>query len=215
MGNHRTSASAVTFRFAAAICLLSLAAFAARAQRPVPGPPPAGVRDPFAEARERRQREAELRNAEIVRRPRPAERRDAAIGQMREDFRQIQVLRNNVARHLLSEQPLDYKFIASEAEEISRRAGRLKSQFVREAAAGDEGKKERAQQFELGDTDLKDALVRMCRRIDSFIESPMFKVPEVMDVEQTAKAGRDLLDIIQLSGGIKRAAERQHKTNKK
>jgi hypothetical protein len=216
MANQQTSATRIVVGCAAAVCLFTLAAVGARAQRSATsGPPPTEIRDPFAEARERQRREAELRSAEIIIRPRPAERRDATVGQMREDFRQIQILRNNIVRHLTSEKPLDYKFIASEAEEISRRAGRLKARLVREAAAGDEEKKEREQQFELGDTDVKAALVRMCRRIDSFIDNPMFKVPEVIDVEQSARAGRDLFDIIQLSGGIRRAAERQHKTSKK
>jgi hypothetical protein len=222
MGNHRRRAALSAVGFAAAVCALGLAAAPARAQRgPVSGPPPPGNRDPFAESRERRQREAQLRSVGMAAgAPRKSESRgsEAAAEQMREDFRRIQILRNNVVRHLQSEKPLDYKFIASETEEINRRAARLKTHLVREPDEGEKGgagKDEREKHAELGDGEVQGALVRMCKRIDSFTENPMFKVPEVVDLEQTAKAGRDLRDIIQLSGGIRRAAERQQKANKK
>jgi len=48
---------------------------------------------------------------------------------------------------------------------------------------------------------MKDALVTMCKRIDSFTENPTFKMLDVVDAAQSAKAGRDLRDIILLSGG--------------
>ena len=223
MGNHRRRAALSALGFAAAVCALGLAAVPARAQQgPLPGPPPPGNRDPMAEARERQQREAQLRSVGMAAAaPRKSGGRgsEAAAGQMREDFRRIQILRNNVVRHLQSEKPLDYKFIASEAEEINRRAARLKSHLVSDPAEAEKkdeaGKSEREKHTELGDAELQGALVRMCRRIDSFTENPMFKVPEVVDLEQTAKAGRDLLDIIRLSDGIRRAAERQQKANRK
>jgi hypothetical protein len=74
---------------------------------------------------------------------------EAAAKQVREDFRGIQVIRNNVVRHLLSEKPLDYKFIATETEGINKRANRLKAHLAREAVVGE--KKDEGKQLELGD----------------------------------------------------------------
>ncbi|MBC7930806.1 MAG: hypothetical protein H7Z38_09625, partial [Rubrivivax sp.] len=124
-----------------------------------------------------------------------------------------QVLRNNVVRHLVSEKPLDYKFIASETEGINKRANRLKAHVARESVEGE--KKEEGKQVELGDNQMKDALVTMCKRIDSFTESPVFKLPDVVDAAQSAKAGRDLRDIILLSGGIVKLAAKLNKTPSK
>ena len=62
---------------------------------------------------------------------------------------------------------------------------------------------------------MKDALVTMVKRIDSFTENPVFKVPDVIDVQQSAKANRDLRHIILLSEGIRKTADRLSRTHKK
>lgn len=218
MRNQRASSSIVVVGFVAAVCLFAFTADSAWAQQTVPGgPPPPGQRDPFAEIRERQQREAQLRSAEMIGTSKPKNQRGAdsvAAAQLREDFKNIQILRNKLVRHLQSDKPLDYKFIAVETAEINRRAGRLKMHMLREVARKDD-KKETESPVEIGDEQVKDALVTMCRRIDSFTESPVFKEPDVVNVEQSAKANRDLRHIILLSGGIKRTAERLNQTHKK
>ena len=217
MLNQLASAAGVLFGLASALCLSCVfAAVPARAQQStLPGPPAPGNRDPVAEARERQRREAQLRSLEMMGGAKKADRRgaEAAAEQMREDFRGIQLLRNRIVRHLLAEQPLDYKFIAGGAEEINERAGRLKSQLLRETPAGEKGEAEK--RAGPGDeAQVKEALVRMCRRIDSFTENPVFKFPDVVDVEQTARAGRDLDEVIRLSDAVRKAAERLRKKQK-
>lgn len=222
MMNRRASSSKFAGSLVLVACAcLPLAANSARAQQTTPGgPPPPGNRDPFGEARERQQREAQLRSAEMVGAARTTDRRasEAAAEQLREDFRNIQILRNKLVRHLQSGKPLDYKFIAGETAEINKRAGRLKTHLLR--AAPEEGKTEREKkeqepQAELGESEVSNALVKMCKRIDSFTESPVFKVPDVIDLKESDKAGRDLRDIIQLSAGIRKAAEKLNKTGRK
>lgn len=213
MGTRRGPAPTVAVGFMVAACVFLLALSPARAQQP--GPPPAGNRDPFAEIRERQRREAQLRSAEILGGPKKLDRRaeEAAAEQMREDFKVIQVRRNNLVRHLLSEKPFDYKFIAGETEEINKRASRLKSHLLRQVPEGE--KKEERKEVEIADAQMKDALVTMVKRIDSFTENPVFKVPDVVDIQQTAKADRDLRHVILLSDAIRRTAERLSKAQKK
>jgi hypothetical protein len=62
---------------------------------------------------------------------------------------------------------------------------------------------------------MKGALVAMCKRIDSFTENPVFKLPDVVDAPLSAKAGSDLQDIILLSEGIVKLAEKLNKTPRK
>jgi len=196
----------------AAVCVFTLAINSAQAQQT--GPPPVGNRDPFAEARERQQREAQLRSAELLGGPKTLDKRgaEAAAEQMREDFKALQVRRNNLVRHLLSEKPFDYKFIAGETEEINKRASRLKTNLLREVPEAE--KKEQEKQVEIADARMKDALVTIVKRIDSFTENPVFKVPDVVDVQQSAKAKRDLQHIILLSEAIRKTAEKLNKTQK-
>jgi hypothetical protein len=206
MGNQRGSSAIVAVGFLAAVCVFTLGMNSAQAQQT--GPPPVGNRDPFAEVRERQQREAQLRSAEIVGGVKKLDKRsaEAAAEQMREDFKSLQIRRNNLVRHLLSEKPFDYKFIAGETEEINKRASRLKMHLLREVPEGE--KKEQAKEVEIAEAQMKDALLTMVKRIDSFTENPVFKVPDVVDVQQSAKAKRDLRHIILLSEGIRKTAER-------
>ena len=208
MKNHRALLVAGQLAFATAVGLLTFSPHAVRGQQSVPTAP--AVKDPFGEIRERQQREAQLRSAEMMG-PRKGETRDFEAGskQVRDDFKAIQVMRNNVARHLLSEKPLDYKFIAEETEAINKRANRLRAFLMRASVEGEN--KEDSKPLELGDNQMKGALVAMCKRIDSFIENPVFKLPDVVDAPQSAKAGSDLRDIILLSDGILKLAEKLHK----
>ena len=81
--------------------------------------------------------------------------------------------------------------------------------LTRESVDGE--KKDEIKPIELGDNQMKGALVMMCKRIDSFTENPVFKLPDVVDAPQSAKAGSDLRDIILLSDGILRLAEKVKK----
>ncbi|MFZ0062925.1 MAG: hypothetical protein WAL47_12875 [Pyrinomonadaceae bacterium] len=209
MKNHRAPSVVGQLAFATAVALLTFVPQAVRGQQNIPSAP--AVKDPFGEIRERQQREAQLRSAEMVGPARKGDTRDFETGakQMREDFKAIQVMRNNVARHLLSEKPLDYKFIAAESESINKRANRLRAFLITASVEGE--KKEENNALELGDNQMKGALVAMCKRIDSFTENPVFKLPDVVDAPQSAKAGSDLRDIILLSDGIVKLAGKLNK----
>lgn len=224
MTGRRLSSNTGAVRGLAAAALLSFAAAGAtQAQRTGGagmGPPPDGpsVR---REALERQDREAKLRSAEMLR-PSGANNRlgvEAAVEQIKQDFTRIQILRNGIVRHISTDGPLDYKFVADEAAEINKRANRLKAYLVPqavEAAAADEKEQKKQQpQVEFDGGQMRGALVTLCKRIESFVENPLFKFTGVVDVEQSAKAGGDLRSIIQLSADLKRSAERLSKTVKK
>jgi hypothetical protein len=209
MKNHRVLSAIGQLGFAAVVCLITFAPNAVKGQGDIPSAP--AVKDPFGPMRERRHREAQLRSAEMLGPSSKTDTRDFEAGnkKMKEDFKAIQVNRNNVARHLLSEKPLDYKFIAAETEAIHRRANRLRAHLIQQSVEGE--KNEDSKAFELGDNQMKGALVAMCKRIDSFTENPVFQLPDVIDVPQSAKAGNDLRDIILLSDGIVKLAEKLNK----
>lgn len=209
MKNHRALLVIGQLGTAAAVCLITFAPDAVKGQQNIPTAP--AVKDPFGEVREMQRREAQLRGAEIFGPARKGDPRDSEAGakQMREDFKAIQVLRNSVVRHLLAEKPLDHKFIAAETGAINKRANRLRAYLTLESVEG--GKKEESKALELGDNQMKGALVAMCKRIDSFTENPVFKLPEVVDAAQSAKARSDLRDIILLSDGIVNLADKLNK----
>lgn len=186
------------------------------AQQAGPGAaPPPGRADPKAASRERQGREAMLRSTELFSVKPPTDGRNAEVAaeQVKQDFTHIQVLRNNIARHLTAGRPLDYKFIAGEAKEVNKRANRLRTHLVPQAP--DDWAAEPPGTATLTGDQLTDALVRLCRRIDSFTENPVFKVLGVVNVEQSAKAASDLQTIIRLSNRIKEDAARLNKAARK
>jgi hypothetical protein len=205
MRNH--SAARAACYVAAAIALLAAAADQAVAQRP-------DNPDLKREQRNREVREANLRNAETKANLERIDQKRvaAAIQQVKEDFKQIQIVRNEMVRNLLANKPLDYNLIADETGEIHKRADRLKTYLM--PPVPDKDKEQHKSQIEFNNDEVKDALVRLCNLIAGFIDNPVLKTPDKVDVEQSAKAGSDLLMIIELSGNIKKSVERLGKQTK-
>ncbi|MDT5269915.1 MAG: hypothetical protein QOH49_2101 [Acidobacteriota bacterium] len=216
MGGRQTSLGASLIRLAAGLFLSASLAGPAAAQQPGPitNAPTPGTASPKREAIERQGREAMLRGAELLTRPIENQRgAQAAAEQVKQDFKRIQVLRNSLARHLTSEGPLDYKTIAGAAGELNKRANRLRTYLVPQTSGGHDERPH--SQIELDGELLRAALITLCQRIDSFTGNPVFKVLDVVDVEQAAKAGGDLQGIIRLSARIKEGAERMNKPLKR
>jgi hypothetical protein len=204
----------------AVVMLLLAAASAAQAQvGPPPGMGAPGVTNPKAAADAQMRREAALRGAGM--RP-PAvqlnpQQLAAAIGQTKNDFKRIQLLRNEMVERLVAKQPLDYRQLTTQSEEINKRANRLKS-FLMKPASEDaqkgEAKKSEKSPVEYDEAGMKSALVKLCNTIYSFTGNPMFTNLAVVGADEPAKAGGELVTIIELSENIKRNAERLAKTSK-
>ena len=175
---------------------------------------PPTVKDPKGDTLERTNREATLRSAELeVAVEKTDQRRiNAAIEQIKEDFRHIQIVRNEIVRNLLANKPFDYRLISEEAGDVHKRADRLKSTLV--APAGEEAEKSQKNEVDYNDQEMKSVLVRLCKLIDSFVENPALKTPGTIDAQQSKKVAGDLLNIIDLSGNIKRSADRLNTTSK-
>jgi hypothetical protein len=136
----------------------------------------------------------------------------AAIEQTKQDFKRIQLIRNDMIDELLSNKPLDYKRIAEQTAEVNKRAGRLK--FFMMPAKPEEKKPETENKAELNGEEVKGALVKLCNLIRSFTGNPMFKDLGTLDLKESAKASTDLLAIIEISDIARRSAERLSKTSK-
>jgi len=175
---------------------------------------PAGDPDLKREQRDRQNREAMLRTAETRAAVDKKDqlRAEATVKQINEDFKQIQIVRNEMVRNLLANKPLDYKLISEETSEINKRADRLRTYLMPTVPEGQDKKPKSQIEFEGGE--MKDALVQLCNLIANFIDNPILQTPDRVDVQESARAGGDLLSIIELSDNIKRSADRLKKTSK-
>jgi hypothetical protein len=194
---------------AAFFCLLITLTNTVLAQRPSK---PAGGPSLKAEMQQRGVRESVLRGtgSGVANNKIDPKRVEAAIEKVKEDFKQIQIIRNEIVRNILANKPFDYKLLVVETGEINLRAERLKTYLMPPMPEEKEKKKD----VEFKNEEMKDGLVQLCNLIASFVDNPILKNPDLTDVKQSAKAGGDLLSIIDLSNNLKKSAEKLDKISK-
>lgn len=146
-------------------------------------------------------------------RRRPGEER-ASTGsvQLKQDFENLQTVNNQMMTMTFSNNVLDYKLISESSAEIRKRAARLKSKLPLPEAGKDETESKPLKSWdEIDREELKPALLFLDDLIMRFVTNPIFQQPEVVDLQQSSRAKRDLEAIIRLSGKITKHAEKQAK----
>jgi hypothetical protein len=163
-------------------------------------------------------RERQLKMDEIEReaaRPRTKEEERLALSQIAEDFKRIQILNNKMMSTTMTAATPDYENVANTTAEIRKRANRIRNNLSLPNAVSEETEKKQGHKPLVDAAGMKAALLSLDSSVMSFIENPIFQNPNVMDVKQAAKAGRDLETIIESSGLINKDAERLSNISKK
>ncbi|HVF66994.1 MAG TPA: hypothetical protein VM914_05000 [Pyrinomonadaceae bacterium] len=202
-------------RLAAAAAMTLFAHAAADAQGPPqPGTGAPAVINPKGDTDAQTNREARLRSAEVGASAEKLNKQRllAGIEQTKQDFKRIQVVRNDVVDDLVAKKPLDFKQISERADEVNKRAVRLKAHLM--PPTPEPEKKADEKEVFYTEEELKGALVKLCNTIYSFTGNEMFKNPGTLDAQKSLKAGADLLSIIELSDNIKRSADKLGKSAK-
>jgi hypothetical protein len=165
-------------------------------------------------ARDRREREFNLRMAEREGR-RPIERRETRLdlAQIREDFMRIQVINDELVKSSARADALDPKLVAKSAAEIKKRAERLKYNLALPETEEDVKPAKSEVGAEIGL--LKSSLSTLDKLITGFVTNSVFASADVVDAQSAIKARRDIEEIIELSGGIKKSGERLSKIARK
>ena len=133
-----------------------------------------------------------------------------ALEQMQKDFVRLQILNKSLLQAALGDAPLDPGFVSKSVTEIRERAARLNTNLALPEA---EKTIEPTITDALAPNQLKPPVIRLGRLIFSFVDNPFFKEASVFDTQLTTKARRDLEDIIELSGQIKRSSEQLGKNH--
>ncbi len=166
--------------------------------------------------RQRQQRNAEqMREVEMKRlenglkkKPIQDTSQSSLFLKMREDFRQLQIVHNEMMAAAFSGKPLDplnYKAISKATADINKRAVRLKSmlQLPKPQTEGIQGPKEM-----ISDGQLKVSLLDLDRHVMKFVLNPSFSQTGVIDAQESAKASQDLGQIIELTRLIRQNSAR-------
>jgi hypothetical protein len=138
-----------------------------------------------------------VREGEIVR-PGNSQQQQLRLSQIREDFRRIQLINAERIRPALTTNTLDYKNISKSSAEIERRAVRLKSNLALPDSS------EQAESLDAVGPSHLTQMKRLDKLIWTFVSNPIFRNTGTIDVQLAANASRDLKEIIQVSGWLKR-----------
>ena len=128
--------------------------------------------------------------------------------QLKQDFEHLQTTHNQMMATTFSNNVLDYKLISESSLEIRKRAARLKSTLPLPADEKAETGESLKSWEEIDRGHLKPALLLLDDFVMRFVTNPIFQKPDVVDLQQSSRAKRDLEAIIKLSGKIRKSAEK-------
>jgi hypothetical protein len=162
---------------------------------------------------EMQMRQWALRDTERLKAEPDSKARDArpAYTDVEQDFEQLQLVNYSLAGATAEGAALDYESIRKQAAEVGKRASRLKGYLSLPKVAEAQGRAAEA----LAPEGLKSAVASLDALVSSFAWNPVFRQPDVVDLEQSTKASRDLAGIISLSERIRRCAADAAKVSKK
>jgi hypothetical protein len=130
-----------------------------------------------------------------------------------EDFEQLQLVNYTLAGAAQGGAALDYDLIKKHSGEVKKRASRLKSYLALPEV------KEQPAQFKVLETQtpeaMKSAVASLDALVNAFAWNPIFRQPNVVNLEQSSKAARDLAGIISLSERISKSASEMSKIAKR
>ena len=134
--------------------------------------------------------------------------RKLIVSQIFEDFERIQVVNREMMLASASLNAASCKQISKLAEEMNKRAKRLKTNLgVPDLEAG---KKEPEKTPDMDEAQFKASLQTLNASVKSFVGSPLFQDPRVTDVRHLAKLRQDITSVIELSRTVKRVAVKLH-----
>lgn len=197
-------------RVAVVAALAPSPARAATIRQDVRGQRSREIRDREARARDERELQVNLGMLEGAARRRAARQPSRQLfARISEDFLRIQVLNSELMQAVYGGGALDLALVAKSASEIRKRAGRLKDNLV--LPDPEKGAALPVVEVGAGDGQLRSALSALGELIYGFVRNPIFKEANVTDVEMSGKARRELEEIIELSGEVKKSSEKLRK----
>lgn len=189
------------------------------ARPPSPTVPAGGARTsettqpPSIQERQYLMRSMEL---EARRAPLTLEQKRLALGQIADDYAQIQVINNKMMGAVMKAPVPNYSSIAETIAEIGKRAGRIKTNLP---LPGDNEKEADAKPAEyknvVDSAGMKASLLFLDATIMRFFNNPIFNNTSVVPVKEAAKAKRDLDTILEFSNLIGKDAKKLSKSSDK
>jgi hypothetical protein len=142
-------------------------------------------------------------------------RRDPSLAyaQIRDDYKQLQIVNNELARSVSAGGALDFSHVAKSVSEIRKRAERLRVNLaLPEPQDTTEPRRPVVADEPQG---LKSSLTLLDQLVMDFVDSPIFEQAKTVDVKTAGKARRNLEAIIEVSDRIRKGSEKLKKLAQK
>ena len=132
---------------------------------------------------------------------------------LRQDFRQLQILNNEVMRHAFrrssnTSEEIRRKEIRSNLGEMQNVARRLKTNLKLPEL---KPQKNEARKAVSPDGTLNEGLLNLDEMVVKFVENPLFEKPGVLDAELSFRAAEDLNEILRLTESLRKLAKQNPK----
>ncbi|HET6979256.1 MAG TPA: hypothetical protein VFI24_23190 [Pyrinomonadaceae bacterium] len=134
------------------------------------------------------------------------EDKKAIMHQIFEDFERLQVINKEMVKATSRLDNDSYKQISSLADEVNKRAKRLKTNLNIPDIEPDEKKAE--SKVEMDAAQLKASVLSLNVSVKSFCVSPVFTNPKVTTVGTLQNLRKDISDVIEMSRTVKKAASK-------
>ena len=133
--------------------------------------------------------------------------RKLVVSQIFEDFERLQIVNREMMLVSVTLDGPACKQISKLAEEMNKRARRLKTNL---GVPDVEGAKKESETPAMDEAQFRASLHALNASVKSFVGNPIFKDPRVTDVNQLANLRRDITNVIELSRTTKKAAVKLH-----
>jgi HD-GYP domain-containing protein (c-di-GMP phosphodiesterase class II) len=134
----------------------------------------------------------------------------AFLDQLNEDFKQIQLIRIGMIKSIAIAKPIEYKQLSKDADEIRKRALRLKASLA--LTENTDNVRQESPKVEYQNDTIQKAASDLCLEISRFTTSPLFKPGAVYNIRYATEADRALDTVISISSNIKTSAEKLRKS---
>ena len=129
--------------------------------------PPSDVDPARARFEDTNRRELQLRNMGGTPKKTDPKELEAVVAHIKQDFERILTLHNEIVRVISTDKALEHDFVSNATAEIKKRASRLQTTLALDKLE-DSGQNQHKVKA-LNDAQLKDALISLCKEIESFV----------------------------------------------
>jgi hypothetical protein len=128
-----------------------------------------------------------------------------AYSEVAEAFKQLQLVNYSLSGVADPKVEMDFVRVRKESAEVRKRATRLKG-YLSLPEVEESKPPDKAAGIQTPEA-LRSAVKKLDGLVNSFAWNPVFQQPDVVDLEQSTRASRDLAGIISLSEQIRKSAE--------